>query len=281
MRIGIYEKGLPPRSDWPARMAAASEFGFDFIEIAVDETEERLSRLNWPNARQREFCAAASDAGIFVNNLILSAHRRTPLGSKDAQTRQKAIDILYRAIDFCVATGIRMIQLPGYYVFYEDRDSGSGQRFRDGLEQGVAFASSAGVMLALENMDGEDITSVRQAMHFVREIKSPWLQAYPDVGNLAGNRLDVCSELREAEGHLVGIHLKDADIGVFRRVPFGAGVVPFTAAFRTLSNIGYSGNFLIEMWNDENPNAGTVIQQALAFVRSRMAEAGLIVMEDA
>ncbi len=276
MRIGIYEKALPDLADWSARMAAVVEAGYDFIEIPIDESEERLRRLDWSMAERAVVRNAAQDAGTAIQTLILSAHRRYPLGSAVPETREKATDILRRGIDLAVDLGARIIQLSGYYVFYEPHDDGVRERFRDGLEQGLEWASAAGVMLALENMDGEDITSVSEAMDFVEYFDSPWLQVYPDLGNLAGNRLDVCAELRRARGHLVGIHLKDARPGAYRRVAFGTGDVPFLDAFRTLADINYAGPFLVEMWNDDHPDAMRMIVDARTWLAASMAEAGLL-----
>lgn len=278
-KIGIYEKALPENIDWFKRMSIVAELGLDFVEIAVDETEERLVRFDWSNQQIMEVRSAAIEAGLTIYNLILSAHRRFPLGSTDDSTRRKGLNLLKRGIEFSEKLGIRVVQLSGYYVFYESRDERTYDRFLDGLHQGVQWASQAGVILALENMDGEDIISIRQAMHFVEQINSPWLQVYPDLGNLAGNDLDVSQELQFAKGHLVGIHLKDAQRGVFRRVPFGEGIVPFTKAFRTLVDMGYQGNFLIEMWNDGAPDALQIVREALSWIKKRMMEGGLILEE--
>lgn len=275
--IGIYEKALPEIPDWSQRLSMVAKAGFDFVEIAVDDAEERLARLNWSQQQIIQVREAALNAGVSIYNLILSAHRRFPLGSADGGTRQKGLDLLKRGIDFSEQLGIRIIQLAGYYVFYETRDERAYHRFLEGLYQGVEWAGQAGVTLALENMDGEDITSIHQAMHFVEQVNSPWLQVYPDLGNLAGNHRDVTQELPLAQGHLVGIHLKDALPGVFRRVPFGDGIVPFTQAFQTLADMEYKGNFLIEMWNDGAPDALQRVTKALSWIQQRMVEGGLIV----
>ena len=46
----------------------------------------------------------------------------------------------------------------------------------------------ASAILALENMDGDDLASVNQAVIFVDALDSPWFQVYPDIGNLAEMR---------------------------------------------------------------------------------------------
>lgn len=261
-RFGIYEKALPPSQGWEQLLGHAGEAGYAFVELAIDEAEERLARLRWSLVQRAGLRAAVAATSVPVRTLILSAHRRTPLGSADAGTRHAASEMLERCIELAVDVGARVVQLAGYFVFYEPHDAGSRGRFMEGLQRGVESAARAGVMLGLETMDGEDIVSVQDAMTVADEIGSPWLGVYPDVGNLAANGLDVAAELRRGRGHLVGIHLKDTRPGEYRRVPFGAGVVPFAAAFEALRAIRYDGPFVVEMWNDGDPDAARTIRQA-------------------
>lgn len=273
--LGIYEKALPVHDAWAARLQSAADAGYAFVELAIDEDTQRLARLHWTRGQRAELRQAVADTGVPVRTLILSAHRRFPLGSADAQTRSTALDQLRRAIDLAVDVGARLVQLAGYYVYYEAHEGGSQQRFVDGLREGLRDAAPAGVMLGIETMDGEDIVSVATAMAVVREIGSPWLQVYPDLGNLAANGIDLEPDLEAGRGHLVGVHLKDARPGEYRRVPFGEGIVPFTRAFAALGRIGYDGPFVVEMWNDGDPDPLHTITQARQWLERRMAGAGL------
>ena len=45
--LGLYEKALPASMDWMERLSAAKELGYDYVEISIDETDERLARLDW------------------------------------------------------------------------------------------------------------------------------------------------------------------------------------------------------------------------------------------
>lgn len=277
--IGIYEKALPKAPDWPARLAAAATAGFDFVEIAVDEDPDRMARLAWPAVDRAALRNAVADAGIPIHTIILSAHRKYPLGSASPQTRHQALTMFDQAVELAADIGARTVQLAGYYVYYEPHDPGSRDRFVEGLRRGVQGAAAAGVMCGLETMDGEDITSVAAALAIADEIGSPWLQLYPDVGNLAANGLDVPAELSQAAGRLVGVHLKDTRLGVYRRVPFGDGIVPFDDAFRALAKIGYAGGFLVEMWNDGAVDAMATIVAARSWLQDRMITAGLMAQD--
>lgn len=267
--IGIYEKALPPSDDWHVLLGHARQAGYGFVELAIDDDPKRLARLQWSSAERAALRDAVADTAVPVRTLILSAHRRTPLGSPVAATRQSAVDLLLRCIDLAADAGVRLIQLAGYYVYDEPHDAGCRDRFLEGLQRGLARAAPAGVMLGLETMDGEDITSVAAAMAVLRDLRSAWLGVYPDVGNLAANGLDVAAEVSLAQGHLVGIHLKDTRPGEYRRVPFGAGVVSFRKAFAALQAIRYDGPYVVEMWNDADPEPLATIAQAREWLLSQ------------
>jgi len=271
--LGIYEKALPVLPDWSARLGTAADAGYRFIEISVDDDPRRLARLDWPATSRQALRKQAESKGVPVNAIVLSAHRRYPLGSASPETRAFAGQILNKAIDLAGDIGARVVQMAGYFVFFERRTPRSRDWFVDGVRKGADHAASAGVLLGLENMDGNDIISVSDAMTIVAEIDHPSLQVYPDVGNLSANGLDAAAELSAAKGHLAGIHLKDTRPGEFRRVAFGSGTVPFVEIFRTVNEIGYDGNSLFKMWNNGHANAGSTIRHARKWILDRMTEA--------
>jgi len=48
--IGLYEKAMPGTLSWQEKLEAAKKAGFDYIEISIDETDEKLARLDMPKA---------------------------------------------------------------------------------------------------------------------------------------------------------------------------------------------------------------------------------------
>lgn len=274
--IGIYEKALPSSIDWLERLRLASELGFDFVELSIDESDERLSRLKWDSSQRNKLRKAMQDSGIPVLDICLSAHRKWAMGSADAEIRDRAMEIMHQAINFAVDVGVRIIQLAGYYVFYETEDDLSKSRYKKSLEEGLKHAEKAGVMLALENVDGIHVNSVTRVMEFVNTFNSPWFQAYPDIGNITEQGLDVSKELDLGKGHFVAVHVKDVRKGQVRRIPFGEGIVDFDNAFKTLKQMQFSGPVLIEMWNDDSPSWKKIVTDSLNFVREKMKAAGLV-----
>ena len=43
--LGLYEKAMPPRLSFKEMLQMTSRCGFDRLEISVDESDDRLARL--------------------------------------------------------------------------------------------------------------------------------------------------------------------------------------------------------------------------------------------
>ena len=92
--LGIYEKALPKTLTWPERLVLAKSCGFDFVEMSVDETDERLSRLEWSTTQRASLVEAMLETGVSIPSMCLSAHRRFPFGSRDETVRERAREIM-------------------------------------------------------------------------------------------------------------------------------------------------------------------------------------------
>ena len=277
--LGIYEKALPAGECWLERLKLAKQLGFDFVEMSVDETDERLSRLDWSQEQRLALVSAVAKTGVRVPSMCLSAHRRFPLGSEDDTVRAQGLEIMRKAIRFAQDVGIRVIQLAGYDVYYQEANDETRRRFRDGLKESVKMASRAQVTLAMEIMDYPLMNSISKALGYAHYLNNPWFQLYPDIGNLSAWDNDVQMELLAGMGHIVAVHVKDTRPGVFKNVPFGTGVVDFERCFQTLKQAGYCGPYLIEMWSETSDDPAGEVANARDWVRERMARAGLLEAE--
>jgi L-ribulose-5-phosphate 3-epimerase len=275
MPVGLYEKALPEALSWEERLAAAGQAGYDFIEISIDESDGRLSRLDWPASQRAELRRSMANTGVRIMTMCLSGHRKYPLGSHSPELRQQGQEILRKAIDFAGDLGLRVVQVMGYDVFYETSDEETGTNFIEGLRLGARWAGQAGVMLGLENLDTPFVENLSKAMTIIREIDSPWLRLYPDIGNLAAAGYYPPDELNLAKGQLLGVHVKDALPKIIRGVPFEKGIVPFRETFQTLAQLGFWGLIGIEIWGqmhaDEDPVSS--VAAARRFVGDLVTEA--------
>ncbi len=277
--IGIYEKALPNSFTWEEKLQAAKNAGFDYMEISIDESDERLARLEWTDEEIENLRSVMRYTGISFPTMCLSGHRRYPFGSKDPKIRERAMDIMEKGINLAVKLGVRCIQLATYDVYYEASDEETRAFFLEGMKEAVAMASRAGVILAMEIMDTEFVGTIVRAMHYLKEIPSPYFKIYPDMGNLSNFSRDVTGEFELGIAETVAIHVKETKPGVFKEVPFGEGEVPFTKIFQKLKELDYKGMFLIEMWADNSryqtlEQATEKIAEAHQFVTKKMRQAG-------
>ncbi|MGC6248500.1 L-ribulose-5-phosphate 3-epimerase [Bisgaard Taxon 45] len=279
-KIGIYEKALPKHISWQDRLSIAKACGFDFVEISIDETDERLARLDWTQKERIQLVKAIISTGTTIPSMCLSAHRRFPFGSRDVATRQKAYEIMEKAIQLAVDLGIRTIQLAGYDVYYEEQDDQTIARFQQGLEWAVELAASNQVTLAVEIMDTKFMSSISRWKKWDELIRSPWFTVYPDLGNLSAWNDNVSEELKLGIDKISAIHLKDTYKvtetcqGQFRDVPFGEGCVDFVQCFKTLAELNYRGAFLIEMWTEKAEEPIAEIINARRWIEQKMKEGG-------
>lgn len=269
--VGIYEKALPVTMSWEERLTTAAQAGYDFVEIAIDDSDMRIERLDWVASQRAGLRHAIHNTGLPVRSLSLSAHRRFPLGSPSAQTRQRALDIFKKAVDFAVGIGLELILLAGADVYHEESTDQSKAYFLEGLVKGLEWARAAGLMLALENWDIR-VDSLRKAMAYVNHFNSPWFQIYADIGNLIFAGYDVLDELETARGHIAALHIKDTIPGQLRYVPLGEGNVPFIEAFTKLAEFDYQGPVVIELWTEEYPDSVEIVTAARQWLQARMEQ---------
>ena len=239
--LGIYEKALPRTESWVERLKMVRDLGFNFLELSVDESDERLARLDWTAAKRAKVRDACWQTGVRIHTLMLSGHRRFPLGSADPAIREKSLTMLCKAIDLASDLGVRNVQLAGYDVYYEPKTLASREYFIENLKRGVAYAAAKEVMLAIETMDDPFLNSLSKIKTIKDEIPSPWLQAYPDLGNLSA--------------------WPENNVG---------------RELRTLKRLDYSGAFTIEMWTEKAADPIQEVKQAKDFFDPLFVQAGFV-----
>lgn len=271
--IGLYEKALPKQLSWEERLSAAKDAGYDFMEISIDETDERIARLSWNKQERTKLMETIHRLNMPILTMCLSGNRRYPIGSEDEKTRQSGLQLIRNAIDFALDCGIRVIQLAGYDEYANPSTEATIRNFHDSLALSARYAQEKAVMLALETMENDLMDSITKAKAFVDSIQSPWLKIYPDLGNLYATGQDIESEFRLGMQDIVSIHLKDTLPGIVREIPFGSGNVDFVSFFRLMEQEHYSGLYVAEMWTDETPESIRAAKDARKFLADKLAQA--------
>jgi L-ribulose-5-phosphate 3-epimerase UlaE len=109
-------------------------------------------------------------------------------------------------------------------------------------------------------------------MHYIETIASPYLQIYPDLGNITNAAFlyghNVLDDIRSGRGHLAAMHLKETVPGKYRDIPYGTGHVDFISAIKTARNMGVR-LFVGEFWHIPDTDWQQQLTFANQFIRSK------------
>jgi predicted hexulose-6-phosphate isomerase len=239
-RLDLYEKSMPGTLSLRQKLEETGKAGFDYLELSIDETGEKLDRFAW-TSEISALCRDMEETGIPVLSICLSGYRHFPLGDPDPIRRQRGLEIMEKALRLASRLGVRIIQTAGYGIYYGESNKKIRDLFRENLERSVAMAAREGVMLAFETMETPFIDTVEKASYWVRRFESPTFRYIP-TGNITNAALiyhrSAAEDLEKGRGHLAALHLKESGPGVYREIPCGKGHVDFAALEGTALRLG-------------------------------------------
>lgn len=274
--VGLYEKAMPNTLTWREKLQCAKENNFDFVEISIDESDEKLKRLDMTKEEREVLVKLMYEVEVPIRTMCLSGHRKYSLGSEDEVTRNRGMKIMEKAIQLADDLGIRIIQLAGYDVYYDEGNENTKALFYENLKKATEMAARSGILLAFETMETEFMNTVAKAMNYVNKVNSPYLGVYPDCGNItnAANtyKKDVIEDLKIGAGHIMAIHLKETVPGKFREIPFGTGHVNFEKIIKTSFDLGVR-RFVIEFWYAGSGDYRKDIKEAREFMEDKFQKA--------
>lgn len=252
--LGLYEKAMPGTMTIGDKLECAKECGYDYVELSVDETDEKLARLDWTKEERLALVTEMYRVGLPLRSMCLSGHRKYPFGAKDPEVRKRGMEIMEKAIDLADDLGIRTIQLAGYDAYYEkDQWEGSRQAFLENLTKATEMAAAKGISMGFETMETPFMNTVWKSMFYVNHIDNPWLGVYPDCGNLTNAAVadgsSVTDDLYSGRGHVIAMHLKATKPGLFRDMVFDdpTSHVDFEADIAKAWSLGVR-RYVTEMW---------------------------------
>lgn len=252
--LGLYEKAMPGTMTIGEKLECAKECGYDYVELSVDETDEKLARLDWTKEERLALVKEMYRVGLPLRSVCLSGHRKYPFGAKDPEVRKRGMEIMEKAIDLADDLGIRTIQLAGYDAYYEkDQWEGSRQAFLENLTKATEMAAAKGISMGFETMETPFMNTVWKSMFYVNHIDNPWLGVYPDCGNLTNAAVadgsSVTDDLYSGRGHVIAMHLKATKPGLFRDMVFDdpTSHVDFEADIARAWSLGVR-RYVTEMW---------------------------------
>ena len=251
-KIGLYEKAIRNSLSWYEKIECAKECGYDYLEVSIDATEEKIQRIFMGRDEKKKIMEAIFEVGIPIGSMSVSALTKYALGDPDDKIREKAMLIAKKSIELASDLGVRTVMIPGYDIYFGKSSAETEKYFLENVRKIAEIAEREGVLVGFETMENNFMNTTGKAAKYVDMVDSPYLKIYPDAGNITNaaveNKHDVCEDMKKGKGKLVALHLKETKPGVFREVPFLTGHVPFERIIRTAWELGVR-RYVTELWD--------------------------------
>lgn len=254
--IGLYEKAIRNTLTWKEKLQCAKECGYDYLEISIDATEEKINRIYMDTEEKREIMEAIFDTGIPIGSMSVSALTKYALGDPDQAVRSRGMEIAEKSIQLASALGVRTVMIPGYDIYYGESTIETKRYFLENIRKIAEIAEREGILVGFETMENNFMNTTGKAVQYVNMVDSAYLKIYPDAGNITNaavaNRHDVCEDLSLGKGKLIALHLKETKPDVYREVPFLTGHVEFERIINTAWELGVR-RYVTELWDVGQP----------------------------
>ncbi len=249
--LGLYEKAMPSSLSWWEKLTAAKKAGYDYLEMSIDASEEKIRRIYMSKQERFELIRDMYQTEMPIRTMCVSALTKFSLGNPDGEKAGRGMEIAEKSIELAADLGIRVVMIPGYDVYYEPSDEKTKRGYLENLKRVAEIAEKTGVILGLETMENEFMNTVEKAMKYVVLCGSNYLKIYPDIGNLTNAakqyKMDVLEDLQLGKGNITSMHLKETLPGRYREVPYGTGHVDFEAAIQKAWQMGIR-RYVTEFW---------------------------------
>lgn len=250
--IGLYEKAMRNELSWREKLQCTKECGYDYLEISIDATDEKINRIFMDKHEKKIIMEAVFDTGIPIGSMSVSALTKYALGDPSEEIRNKAMQIAEKSIELASDLGVRTVMIPGYDIYFGESTVETKKFFFENVKKIAEIAEREGILVGFETMENDFMNTTGKAVQYVNMVDSAYLKIYPDAGNITNaavaNKHDVCEDLSLGKGKLIALHLKETKPGVFREVPFLTGHVEFKKIIDTAWKMGVR-RYVTELWD--------------------------------
>jgi L-ribulose-5-phosphate 3-epimerase len=254
MKKGINIWSFPEQTSIAEAIAIAKDAGFEGIELSLNETGP-LSLES--GAREIEdIRKQAEDAGIALTSLASGLYWSYSMTSANADTRQKAQDIVKKQLETAAILGVDTILvipgavgvdfIPGSEVVPYDR---AYDYALEAITRLAGAAESAKVSIGIENVWNKFLLSPLEMRQFIDAAGSEYVGAYFDVGNVVYAGYPE-HWIRILNKRIKKVHFKDyrrESGGLSGFVDLLAGDVNYPEVVKALEEIGYDDFVIGEM----------------------------------
>ena len=235
---GLVFDMVPKTLGYADRFKLARDTGFQVVQALTEPDENKAAAMK----------QAADAAGIRIDSVMNVDHWQYPLSSSDPAVVEKSLAGMRTSLHNAKLWGADTVLLVPAVVNSQTSYRDAWIRSQAQIRKLIPLAQELRVVIAIEEVWNKFLLSPLEMAQYIGEFRSPWIQAWFDVGNvvLYGYPQDW---IRTLGKRIVKVHLKDfkRKQGGYDWVNLGDGDVDWPAVKSAFTAIGYSGSMIAEL----------------------------------
>jgi L-ribulose-5-phosphate 3-epimerase len=210
---------------------------------------------------QAEVLKARAETGLEIPSVCGEHHWKLPLSHPDPKVRAEGLAALQQTLRDAKAYGAGSILLVPGVVNNEVKFDECWQRSIEQIRLAIPLAAELGVKISIENVWNNFITTEDQAVRYLDEINSPWVQWHFDTGNIIRYG-DPIAWIKALGKRITRVHIKEysrdramrsGDVWQGFRVPLLEGANNWPGIMKALDETGYQGYLVTEQGGGDSP----------------------------
>ncbi len=227
---------LPGDISMEERFKLAAACGFDGVEAPpiIDLKECEAMRK------------AAKAAGIEIHSVIYGGWGK-PLSAADPKDRAEGEQAVIDGLKGAKAMGADTLLLVPGRVTEDTMYKDVYERSQASIRKIIPTAEKLGVVIAVENVWNNFLLSPMEFARYIDELKSPFVKAYFDVGNVIGACGFSQDWIRTLGPRIQKLHVKDFKLQTREWKNLLEGSVNWVEVHKAINEVGYNGYMTAEL----------------------------------
>lgn len=227
---------LPGNLSTEERMKLAKACGFDGVEAPPITDPKECEAMR----------KAAKAAGIEIHSVIYGGWGK-PLSAADPKAREEGEQEVIAGLKGAKAMGADTLLLVPGRVNEDTMYRDVYERSQKSIRKIAPEAEKLGVVIAVENVWNGFLLSPMEFARYIDEIKSPYVKAYFDIGNVIGAFGYSQDWIRTLGKRIQKLHVKDFKLDGRQWTNLLDGSVNWKEVHKAINEIGYTGYMTAEL----------------------------------
>lgn len=234
------------------KLELVKKIGFEGVEISAPGEVDL-----------KELVAASEKTGIKIHGVINANHWKVRMSDPDEGVRAQAVATLKEAIRAAKFVGADTVLLvPGKVTDPKNENwEQVWERSQAGVRACLDDAEANGVVIAIETVWNDFITTPEQMIRYVDEIDNPHCGAYFDCSNMLKYGVPSAEWIRRLGKRMVKFDFKGYSHATGFKTPIGEGDENWPEVLKALAEVGYNGWATSEVAGGGEPELTDIYQR--------------------